>query len=163
MGKASPIVVEIKSHPTHVIEFFRCVVHTIIFHRALGNVRVQDYVIERLDNFTYARCNDVTIDTDVERMIEGLRTKIINTSNTKFTVNVEFREQCVNAGWLGTSLIPGDIWETWSIQITLEQSDELKKNAEEPLRKITTKSAICYPFVASEPPTPWYSSPRISV
>ena len=78
---------------------------------------------------------------------------------------MEFREQCVNAGWLGTSLIPGDIWETWSIQITLEQSDDLKKNAEEhlrnyvfqivelisnreePLPKITTKSAICYPFV----------------
>jgi hypothetical protein len=58
----------IEVEPHQVRELLRCVLHTIIFNRALGHVRPRDVDSELFD-ITYVHCGDEEVDRRIEAKI----------------------------------------------------------------------------------------------
>lgn len=58
----------IEVEPHQVRELLRCVLHTVIFNRALGHVRPRDVDSELFD-ITYVHCGDEEVDRRVEARI----------------------------------------------------------------------------------------------
>jgi len=61
-------LLKVEAH--QVREVLRCLLHTILFHRALGLVRPRDVDMELFD-VTYVQCGDAKIERRVEEKVES--------------------------------------------------------------------------------------------
>ncbi|KAG9146047.1 hypothetical protein Leryth_016596 [Lithospermum erythrorhizon] len=60
---------ELEVEHFQIREVLRCILHTILFHRALGLVKPKDIDLELFD-ITYVQCGDVELERKIEEKID---------------------------------------------------------------------------------------------
>ncbi|KAK6128896.1 hypothetical protein DH2020_037364 [Rehmannia glutinosa] len=110
-------------------EVLRCILHTILFHRALGLVRPKDIDLE-LFEITYVQCGDVELERKIDEKID----QFIDRVEKHLTRKTRFRNGCVlmqiclsfyevknkQATWF-TNKVERLHWEQWYINLNVAQ------------------------------------------
>ncbi|KAL0721641.1 hypothetical protein Bca4012_036240 [Brassica carinata] len=60
---------ELEVESFEIREVLRCILHTIIFHRALGLIRPKDIDLELFD-ITYVQCGEIEVEKKIDETIE---------------------------------------------------------------------------------------------
>ncbi|KAF4393138.1 hypothetical protein CsatB_024419 [Cannabis sativa] len=101
-------------------EVLRCILHTILFHRALGLVRPKDADLELFD-ITYVQCGDLEIEKKIEEKIEQFISWVEKHPNKKSQICLSFYEvKNKQASWF-TNKIERLYWEQWYINLNVSQ------------------------------------------
>ncbi|THU70767.1 hypothetical protein C4D60_Mb08t28470 [Musa balbisiana] len=102
--------------PTEIQDVLRCILHTIIFHRALGLVRPQDVECEHFE-ITYVHCGDHEIEKKIDEKIDQFVGWVEKHPNRKGQVCLSFYEvKNKHATWFGNK-IERLYWEQWYINL----------------------------------------------
>eukprot|EP00877_Chromochloris_zofingiensis_P011959 jgi/Chrzof1/7016/Cz02g07220.t1 len=105
-----------------VREVLRCVLHTIIFNRALGHVKPRDVDSELFD-ITYVNCNDLEVDARVEAKISEFCQFIERRPQEVAQLCLSFYEpRRRQLGWFGKR-DERLYWEQWCVNICVVQPD----------------------------------------
>lgn len=101
-------------------EVLRCILHTILFHRALGLVRPKDVDLE-LFEITYVQCGDFEIEKKIDEKIEQFIGWVEKHPNKKSQICLSFYEvKNKQASWF-THKIERLYWEQWYINLNVTQ------------------------------------------
>lgn len=116
-------VVEAELH--QVREVCRCVLHTIIFNRALGHVRPQDVDSELFD-VTYVKCGDPDVDSLLESKISEFvafieKQKAQDIAQLRLSFYEKRRRQA--GGWFILQQDERLYWEQWCVNLCVVQPD----------------------------------------
>ncbi|CAL9109858.1 unnamed protein product [Musa acuminata var. zebrina] len=102
--------------PTEIQDVLRCILHTIIFHRALGLVRPKDVECEHFE-LTYVHCGDHEIEKKIDEKIDQFIGWVEKHPNRKGQVCLSFYEvKNKHATWFGNK-IEHLYWEQWYINL----------------------------------------------
>ncbi|GLC42779.1 hypothetical protein PLESTB_001417200 [Pleodorina starrii] len=112
-------VLELESH--QIREALRCVLHTIIFNRALGYVIPKDVDSELFD-ITYVQCGDPGVEAKVESRISDFCTQVEKKPAELHQLQLSFYETRRKQAWFGTQ-DERLYWETWVISVLVLQPD----------------------------------------
>ncbi|KAJ6846058.1 autophagy-related protein 101 isoform X2 [Iris pallida] len=82
---------ELVLEPLEIREVLRCILHTIVFHRALGLVRPKDIDCE-LFEITYVQCGDMELEKKIEEKIDQFISWVEKHPNKKTQVSLSFYE-----------------------------------------------------------------------
>ena len=127
-------LIELEAH--QVSEVLRCILHTIIFNRALGAVSPIEVDSELFD-LTWVTCGDEAVDKRVESKVADIQTWIrraYNTNTNKTTrpqnsnllqINLSFfeRRHPAGTGWFSRQE-QRLYWEQWAIHLALQEEFE---------------------------------------
>eukprot|EP01025_Chloroclados_australasicus_P069518 TRINITY_DN9825_c0_g2_i1.p2 TRINITY_DN9825_c0_g2~~TRINITY_DN9825_c0_g2_i1.p2 ORF type:complete len:222 (-),score=16.17 TRINITY_DN9825_c0_g2_i1:564-1229(-) len=114
-------------------EVLKCILHTIIFNRALGHVTPRDMHLE-LINITYADVDDAQIQEKVDKGIQDVHAFLARHrprpssaasqqhSDFPFFVTLSFYESIKRQG-LVRPYEEKVVWEVWKMQLVLRASD----------------------------------------
>ncbi|KAJ6801428.1 autophagy-related protein 101 isoform X2 [Iris pallida] len=96
-------------------EVLRCILHTIVFHRALGLVRPKDIDCE-LFEITYVQCGDTELEKKIEEKIDQFISWAEKHPNKKSQVSLSFYEtKSKQPTWFSK---PERLyWEQWYINL----------------------------------------------
>ncbi|KAI4325854.1 hypothetical protein MLD38_031218 [Melastoma candidum] len=101
-------------------EVLRCILHTIIFHRALGLVRPKEIDLE-LFEITYVQCGDLKVEKKIDEKIEQLIGWVEKHPNKKSQICLSFYEvKNKQASWF-TNKIERLYWEHWYVNLNVVQ------------------------------------------
>ncbi|KAL6053559.1 Autophagy-related protein 101 [Balamuthia mandrillaris] len=89
---------ELEVEPGELKEVLRCLLHTVMFHRAFGLVHPREELIEPLD-FAYVRCDDIAIHKHLEEQVEQFEKIIQQRENKKAQVVMSFFEKRYKKIW----------------------------------------------------------------
>mmetsp|Transcript_22826 Transcript_22826/g.31801 ORF Transcript_22826/g.31801 Transcript_22826/m.31801 type:complete len:206 (+) Transcript_22826:69-686(+) len=98
-----------------VREVMRCLLHTLLFHRALGSVRPRD-VDSELFEITYVQCGCPGVESCVEEKINELCHWIARHPNKRATVLVSFYEKRMKQNWFAKQE-ERLYWEQWRVHL----------------------------------------------
>ncbi|XP_024030919.1 autophagy-related protein 101 isoform X1 [Morus notabilis] len=101
-------------------EVLRCILHTILFHRALGLVRPKDVDLE-LFEITYVQCGDLEIEKKIDEKIEQFISWVEKHPNKKSQICLSFYEVKNKQAFLFTHKIERLYWEQWYINLNVSQ------------------------------------------
>ncbi|KAK8923699.1 hypothetical protein KSP39_PZI019441 [Platanthera zijinensis] len=108
---------ELVLEPHEVREVLRCVLHTIVFHRALGLVRPRDVDCE-LFEITYVQCGDSDLEKKIEEKIDQFMIWVEKHPNRKCQVSLSFYEvKNKQPSWFISTKIERLYWEQWHINL----------------------------------------------
>ncbi|XP_008792602.1 autophagy-related protein 101 [Phoenix dactylifera] len=97
-------------------EVLRCILHTIIFHRALGLIRPKDIDCE-LFEITYVQCGDAEVERKIEEKIGEFMNKVEKHPNRKSQICLSFYEiKNKQATWFSNK-VERLYWEQWYINL----------------------------------------------
>ncbi|KAG0456118.1 hypothetical protein HPP92_023906 [Vanilla planifolia] len=97
-------------------EVLRCVLHTIVFHRALGLVRPKDVDCE-LFEITYVQCGDADLTKKIEEKIDQFISWVDKHPNKKCQISLSFYEvKNKQPTWFGNKT-ERLCWEQWYINL----------------------------------------------
>ncbi|KAK0604524.1 hypothetical protein LWI29_016515 [Acer saccharum] len=82
---------ELEVEHFEIREVLRCILHTIVFHRALGLVRPKDIDLE-LFEITYVQCGDVEVEKKIDEKIEQFISWVEKHPNKKSQICLSFYE-----------------------------------------------------------------------
>ncbi|XP_027154706.1 autophagy-related protein 101-like isoform X1 [Coffea eugenioides] len=103
-----------------VREVLRCILHTILFHRALGLVRPKDVDLELFD-ITYVQCGDVEHEKKIDEKIDHFIDRVEKHPNKKNQICLSFYEvKNKQATWF-TNKVERHYWEQWYINLNTVQ------------------------------------------
>lgn len=114
-------VLEVEPH--HVREVLRCLLHTIIFNRALGHVQPVEIDSELFD-VTYVQCGDPEVDNRLEAKI----TEFCHFTEKRSAGEIAqlclsfYERKRRNVNWFGRQE-ERLCWEQWCINISVTQAD----------------------------------------
>ncbi|CAM8941024.1 hypothetical protein QQ045_013731 [Rhodiola kirilowii] len=109
---------EVESH--EIREIIQCILHTIVFHRALGLVRPKDVDMELLE-ITYVQCGDVELEKKIDEKIDQFTSWVDKHPNKKSQICLSFFEvKNKQATWF-TNKIERLYWEQWYINLNVAQ------------------------------------------
>lgn len=111
----------IEAEPHQFREMLRCLIHTILFNRALGYVKPQDVDSELFD-ITYVKCNDSDLEVKVENGISDFCSLMERKPSEAAQLRLAFYEVRKKAAWFG-SKDDRLYWEQWYINIAVMQPD----------------------------------------
>ncbi|EFJ14139.1 hypothetical protein SELMODRAFT_423950 [Selaginella moellendorffii] len=114
---------ELDVEPYQIREVLRCILHTVMFNRALGLVRPHDVDSELFD-LTYVQCGDLTFEKKMEEKIDQLIAWVEKHPNKKITVCLSFYEtRSKQNAWFGHKM-ERLYWEQWYVTLntTVQQS-----------------------------------------
>eukprot|EP00775_Hariotina_reticulata_P000595 gene595-880_t len=114
--------IEVELH--QVREILRCVLHTIMFNRSLGQVKPQDVDSELFD-ITYVHCGDPSVEARLEAKINEACTFFEKKPQEMAQLCLSFyepRRRPVNVAWFGKQ-DERLYWERWCINLCIVQSD----------------------------------------
>ncbi|KAJ0963403.1 hypothetical protein J5N97_028525 [Dioscorea zingiberensis] len=112
---------ELEVEHIEVREVLRCILHTIMFHRALCLVRPKDTDSE-LFEITYVKCGDDELDRKIEERIDQLIIWTKKHTNKKILICLSFYEiKNKQAKWFNNK-IERVYWEHWYINLQLVKS-----------------------------------------
>lgn len=115
-------VLEVEPH--QVREVLRCVLHTILFNRALGQVRPRDVDSELFD-ITYVKCGDAEVEAKVEGRISEFCTHAEKRPADTAQLYLSFFEKRKRqVGWFGKQ-DERMCWEQWRINIRIISPPDL--------------------------------------
>ncbi|GAX80828.1 hypothetical protein CEUSTIGMA_g8263.t1 [Chlamydomonas eustigma] len=112
----------VEAGPHQLRELLRCLIHTIVFNRALGYVRPQDVDSELFD-ITYVKCDDSDIEARVEASISDFCSTVERRPADAIQLCLAFYEVRKKAAWFG-SKDERLYWEQWFINVKVVNSDE---------------------------------------
>ncbi|GIL84135.1 hypothetical protein Vretimale_11086 [Volvox reticuliferus] len=112
-------VLELEPH--QIREALRCVLHTIIFTRALGYVIPKDVDSELFD-VTYVQCGDPGVEAKVESRITDFCTQVEKKPAELHQLQLSFYETRRKQAWFGTQ-DERLYWETWVVSVLVLQPD----------------------------------------
>ncbi|KAL3376402.1 hypothetical protein AABB24_003032 [Solanum stoloniferum] len=99
-------------------EVLRCILHTIMFHRALGLLRPKDVDLELFD-ITYTQCGDVEVEKKIEEKITLFIDRVEKHPNRKNQICLSFCEvKNKQASWF-TTKVERFYWEHWYINLNV--------------------------------------------
>ncbi|XP_020691072.1 autophagy-related protein 101 isoform X1 [Dendrobium catenatum] len=107
---------ELVLEPLEIREVLRCVLHTIVFHRALGLVRPKDVDCE-LFEITYVHCGDADLDKKIEEKIDQFMIWVEKHPNRKCQVSLSFYEVKNKQPTWFSNRIERLYWEQWHINL----------------------------------------------
>mmetsp|Transcript_18787 Transcript_18787/g.40429 ORF Transcript_18787/g.40429 Transcript_18787/m.40429 type:complete len:213 (-) Transcript_18787:522-1160(-) len=111
----------VEAEPHQLREVLRCIIHTILFNRALGFVKPKDVDSELFD-ITYVQVGD----PEVELMVESKLTEFCSVAEKRPAELVQlclsFYEKRRKQAWFGTK-DERLYWEQWCINISVLQPD----------------------------------------
>ncbi|XP_019185379.1 PREDICTED: autophagy-related protein 101 [Ipomoea nil] len=101
-------------------EVLRCILHTVLFHRALGLVRPKDIDLELFD-ITYVQCGDVEVEKKIDEKIEHFIERVEKHPNKKNEICLSFYEvKNKQATWFSNK-VERLYWEQWYINLNVAQ------------------------------------------
>ncbi|KAL3525729.1 hypothetical protein ACH5RR_014101 [Cinchona calisaya] len=111
---------ELEVEHFEVREVLRCILHTILFHRALGLVRPKDVDLELFD-ITYVQCGDVELEKKIDEKIDQFIDRVEKHPNKKNQICLSFYEvKNKHATWF-TNKVERLYWEQWYINLNTIQ------------------------------------------
>lgn len=111
---------ELEVEHYQIREVLRCILHTIVFHRALGLVRPKDVDLE-LFEITYVQCGDVELEKKIDEKIEHFMSWVEKHPNKKSQICLSFYEvKSKQPSWF-TNKIERLYWEQWYINLNVTQ------------------------------------------
>ncbi|KAJ7554532.1 hypothetical protein O6H91_06G144700 [Diphasiastrum complanatum] len=115
--------------PQQVREVLRCILHTIMFNRALGLVRPRDIDSELFEKITYVQCGDATYEKLVEEKIDHLIAWVEKHPNKKSQVCLSFYEtRNKHVAWFSNK-VERLYWEQWWIYLNVIQPTHMRSRA----------------------------------
>ncbi|CAL9113279.1 hypothetical protein MUK42_01942 [Musa troglodytarum] len=107
---------ELVVEPPEIREVLRSILHTILFHRALGLVRPKDVECELFD-IIYVQCEDHELEKKIDEKINQFIGWVEKHPNRKSQVCISFYEvKNKHATWFGNK-IERFYWEQWYINL----------------------------------------------
>lgn len=103
--------------PYQVTEALRCLVHTILFNRALGTIVPRD-VDSGIFDITWVHCGGEDIDRRVEKYLTPIQSWTEKHCGQSAVVSVGFYERVEVAGWFSNHQRQLH-WELWRIPISI--------------------------------------------
>ncbi|XP_031481872.1 autophagy-related protein 101 isoform X1 [Nymphaea colorata] len=112
---------ELEVEAIEIPEVLRCILHTIVFHRALGLVRPKDVDSELFD-ITYVQCGDAELEKKIEEKIDQFIAWVEKHPNKKSQICLSFFEiKNKQATWFSNK-IERSYWEHWYIYMNVVPS-----------------------------------------
>lgn len=113
----------IEAEQHQIREVLRCILHTIIFCRALGALKPQEVDCEILSNITFVKCGDREVDKRVEEKINQFYTWLDRHPGKRGQVSLLFYEKRRKAAsWFGKQAEERLYWEQWVIDVSIVES-----------------------------------------
>nr|VDD37447.1 unnamed protein product [Brassica oleracea] len=98
-------------------EVLRCILHTIVFHRALGLIRPKDIDLELFD-ITYVQCGEIEVEKKIDETIEHFISWIDKHPNKKSQICVSFYEvKSKQPSWFNNK--QRSYWEQWYVNLNV--------------------------------------------
>ncbi|XVE82730.1 hypothetical protein DITRI_Ditri16bG0029700 [Diplodiscus trichospermus] len=111
---------EVEAEHFEIREVLRCILHTIVFHRALGLVRPKDVDLQHFE-ITYVQCGDVEIEKKIDDKIEHFISWIEKHPNKKSQICLSFYEvKSKQPSWF-TNKTERQYWEQWYVNLSVTQ------------------------------------------
>ncbi|XP_065875426.1 autophagy-related protein 101 isoform X1 [Euphorbia lathyris] len=111
---------ELEVEHFEIREVLRCILHTIVFHRALGLIRPRDIDLE-LFEITYVQCGDIDVEKKIDEKIEQFISWVEKHPNKKSQICLSFYEvKSKQPSWF-TNKIERLYWEQWYINLNVSQ------------------------------------------
>ncbi|ESR39060.1 Autophagy-related protein 101 [Citrus sinensis] len=108
-------------------DLFAGILHTIIFHRALGLVRPKDIDLE-LFEITYVQCGDLEVEKKIDEKIEQFISWVEKHPNKKSQICLSFYEvKNKQPSWF-TNKIERLYWEQWYVNLNVAQLPKAHSN-----------------------------------
>lgn len=116
---------ELEVEHYQIREVLRCILHTIVFHRALGLVRPKDVDLE-LFEITYVQCGDLELEKKIDEKIEHFMSWVEKHPNKKCQICISFYEmKSKQPSWF-TNKIERLYWEQWYINLNVSQQPRVQ-------------------------------------
>ncbi|KAK9948789.1 hypothetical protein M0R45_004351 [Rubus argutus] len=113
---------ELEVEHFEIREVLRCILHTIVFNRALGLVRPKDVDLE-LFEITYVQCGDLELEKKIDEKIEQFISWVEKHPNKKSQVCLSFFEVKNKQGsWFTNKTERQKYWEQWYINLNVAQN-----------------------------------------
>jgi len=116
---------ELKVEQRFVKDIVKCLLHTIMFNRAFGLVQPREEIIDAID-FTYVRCDDVTMQKSFEETAEKFESILLSRENRKGQLILSFSEKRYKKIWW-KKYEEKVCWEQWLISISIVDKAEGEK------------------------------------
>eukprot|EP00249_Psilotum_nudum_P004679 c18187_g1_i1 orf=260-916(-) len=130
---------ELEVEDFQIREVLRCILHTIMFHRALGVVRPKDVDLQ-LFEVTYVQCGDPDLEKKIEEKIDLFINWVEKHPNKKGQVCLSFYEtRNKQTAWFG-SKVERLYWEQWCIYLNVIPAKPSQKKSHHG-RPLTADSA----------------------
>ncbi|XP_010547510.1 PREDICTED: autophagy-related protein 101 [Tarenaya hassleriana] len=111
---------ELEVEHFEIREVLRCLLHTIVFHRALGLIRPKDIDLE-LFEITYVQCGEIEVEKKIDEKIEQFMSWVDKHPNKKSQICLSFYEvKSKQPSWF-TNKIERLYWEQWYINLNVTQ------------------------------------------
>ncbi|KAF8010214.1 hypothetical protein BT93_J0987 [Corymbia citriodora subsp. variegata] len=115
---------ELEVEHFEIREVVRCILHTIIFHRALGLVRPKEIDLE-LFEITYVQCGDLEVEKKIEEKIEQFIGWVEKHPNKKSQICLSFYEvKNKQVSWFSKQM-ERIYWEHWHINLNVAQQPKV--------------------------------------
>ncbi|KAG6408193.1 hypothetical protein SASPL_131197 [Salvia splendens] len=110
---------DVEHFEIHEVLRFDCrILHTILFHRALGLVRPKDIDLE-LFEITYVQCGDVELERKVDEKIDQFLDRVDKHPNKKNQICLSFYEVKNKQPTWFTNKVERLYWEQWYINLNV--------------------------------------------
>ncbi|KAL9269320.1 Autophagy-related protein [Drosera capensis] len=111
---------ELEVQSFEIREVLRCILHTIMFHRALGLVRPRDVDLQLFD-ITYVQCGDVEIERKIDEKIDQFISWVEKHPHKKSQICLSFYEVKNNKATWFSNKVERLYWEQWYINLNVVQ------------------------------------------
>lgn len=119
---------ELEIDSYQVKDVLRCLVHSILFNRALGAFQPKDMECKEIENVGYAKVDDANVDERVETGIDRFASAWTKSGSTKGNVCVGFYEKSVKKNFFGFGAKEEKMfWERWIIPLSFPSPLESSK------------------------------------
>lgn len=113
-----------------VRDVLRCLLHSVLFNRAMGAVAPRDAECTSMNNVAYAKINDPAIEDAVEGFIDRFLKSWHKSGSSKAQVCLGFYERSVKKSvWFGGSKEEKTFWERWLIPLSFVSDKPSAKTA----------------------------------
>ncbi|KAF3781325.1 Autophagy-related protein 101 [Nymphaea thermarum] len=109
---------ELEVEAVEIPEVLRCILHTILFHRALGLVRPKDVDSELFD-ITYVQCGDADLEKKIEEKIDQFIAWVEKHPNKKSQICLSFFEKKNKQATWFSNKTERLYWEQWFIYMNV--------------------------------------------
>ncbi|XP_059459384.1 autophagy-related protein 101 isoform X2 [Corylus avellana] len=112
---------ELEVEHFEIREVLRCILHTVVFHRALGLVRPKDIDLE-LFEITYVQCGDAELEKKIDEKIDQFIGWVEKHPNKKSQICLSFYEvKNRQPSWFIANKVERLYWEQWYINLNVAQ------------------------------------------
>ncbi|CAO2827990.1 unnamed protein product [Amaranthus hypochondriacus] len=115
---------ELEVEQFEIGEVLRCILHTIMFHRALGLVRPKDVDLELFD-ITYVQCGEVELEKKIDEKIDQFISWVDKHPNKKTQICLSFYEIKNNKAIWFSNKVERSYWEQWFINLHVAQHHKI--------------------------------------